>query len=483
MAEDGLTTLVNQIRKYVEFGRRIMRRWWIIVIFFVLGAGSSVGVALKATRIYQSRALVEVKQIVDSASLGWESSGHRENWLKHQVGQLTASNTMLLKIANQLDLYPKERGVTAPEVILEYLRGSIQYNVVGTTSFWISFDYKDPLKAQQACGRLVQEFIQQNVQDKLRAARATQSFMEQEAAKVKKQLSQISSKLSQFKSEHPELQVDPMTGRPQIVPLAGARIKGSAAARIRFLAIRSPELKDALAAKGRLQARMIQLNPRTNTALLQAQNELTRAKRYLTSLKQKYTEKHPDVQSAMRRVQQVQSRVLVSSQSHQASSTRSLSIRQQIQGLDAKIARLSRVRRVAKPVRTPGLKAPAPVKTKTLSNAANLEKKWYELTGEETVIRAKNEQIQVQLQRSRMAAGVKRQQAEKEFTIVDPASKPGKPIRPSRKKIVIAGTALGLMMGLGLAALLVLFDPRIYNEDDLKKACNLEVLAQIPKQR
>ena len=479
MAEDGLTTLVNQIRKYVEFAHRIMRRWWIIVIFFVLGAGGSVAFALKATRIYQSRALVEVKQIVDRASLGWEGGGHQENWLKHQVGQLTASNTMLLKIANDLDLYPKERGVTAPEVILEYLRSAIKYNVVGTNSFWISFEYKDPLKAQQACGRLVQEFIQENVADKLRAAKATQSFMEQEAAKVKKQLSQISSKLSQFKSEHPELQIDPMTGRPQIVP-TGGRIKGgSVSARIRYLAIRSPELKDALAAKGRLQARLIQFNPRTNTRLHQAQNELTRAKRYLTSLKQKYTEKHPDVQAAMRRVQQIQSRAMAASQSHQANSTQAQSIRRQIQDLDAKITRLSRPRRVLKPTKkTP--RAPVP-KIKVMSNAAKVEKQWYELTGEETVIRAKYEQIQIQLQRSRLSAGVKRQQAEKEFTIVDAASKPGKPIRPSRKKIVMAGTMLGLMLGMGLAALLVLFDPRIYNEDDLKKACNLEVLAQIPK--
>ena len=477
MAEDGLTTLVNQVRKYVEFARRIMRRWWIIVIFFVLGAGGSVGFALKATRIYQSRALVEVKQIVDRQSLGWDSSGHQDNWLKHQVGQLTASNTLLLKIANDLDLYPKERKVTAPEVILEYLRNAIKFNTVGTNSFWISFDYKDPLKAQQACGRLVQEFIQQNVQDKLRAAKATQNFMEQEAGKVKKQLSAISSKLSQFKSEHPELQIDPMTGRPQIVPVNTPRLRG-VKARILYLSARSPELKRALAEKGRLQARLIQLNPRTNTMLNAAQSELARSKRYLATLKQKYTEKHPDVIAAMQRVQQVQGRVLGASQSRQANSSRASTIRQEIADLDAKIARLSRGR-VVKP--KPGPAAVPARKSKTLSNAAMVEKQWYELTGEETVIRAKNEQIQVQLQRSRLEAGMKRQQAEKEFSIVDAASKPGKPIRPSRKKIVIAGTALGLMMGLGLAALLVLFDPRIYNEDDLRKACNLEVLAQIPK--
>ena len=33
----------------------------------------------------------------------------------------------------------------------------------------------------------------------------------------------------------------------------------------------------------------------------------------------------------------------------------------------------------------------------------------------------------------------------------------------------------------GLATLLVIFDPKIYNEDDLRKATNLPVLAQIPR--
>ena len=481
MAEDGLTSLVNQVRKYVEFARRVMRRWWIIVIFFVLGAGGSVGFALNATRIYQSRSLVEWKQIVNRQSIGYDSSGRPpDKYLKHKVGQFTASNTLLLKLANELNLYPKMRGVVAPEVILEIMRDAIKFNTVGNNSFWIAFEYKDPLLAQKACGRLVTEFIGQHVQDKLRAAKATQDFMEQEAGKVKQQLSSIAAKLSQFKADHPELQFDPLTGRPRIVPLPGSVIRGPSAKRIQYLSVRSPELKQALADKGKLQAQLLQLNPRTNTKLIQAQNELAQARRYLATLKQKYTERHPDVQQALQRVRQAQQRMLGSSQAHTANTTQAQTIRQRIAEIDAKIGRLSRV------VRRPGRPQPrSPAKPKLvdgMSSAALLEKKWYDLTGDETVARAKYEQIQTQLQRSKLSAAIEREQARKEFSIVDRASHPGKPIRPSRKKIVAAGTALGLMMGLGLAALLVLFDPRIYNEDDLKKACNLEVLAQIPRQ-
>lgn len=481
MAEDGLTTLVNQVKKYSEFARRILRRWWIVMIFFVLGAGGSVAFALTSTRIYQSRAFVEWKRVVDSRFYGDPTEGHVVNRLKHQLGRFMASNTLLLKIASDLDLYPKERRVAAPEVILEYLRNAIKYNVVGTNSFWISFDYKDKKLAQKACARLVHEFIQQNVRDKLRVATDTQALMEKEATKVQKQRSDIAARLSQFKSEHPELQFDPASGRVRIVPLKTPR--GPTAARIKYLAAQSPELQAALAKKGKLQAQLVQLNPAGSAQQGQARTELATARRYLLTLRQKYTDKHPDVQAAQRRVHQAQQRLFAVSKIQRTSSSRGLEIKRQIAELDAKIVRLSRPRRV--PVVRPVRPRPAP-KTKKpsrqlLSAAARLEKRWYELTSEETVARSKLEQIQVQLQRSRLTAKVKRRQAEKEFTIVDRASRPGKPIRPSRKKIVMAGTALGLMVGLGLAALLVLFDPRIYNEDDLRKACNLEVLAQIPK--
>ncbi len=482
MAEDALANLVSQVRKYIEFARRVMRRWLLMGIICVLGVSASLAVALTSTRIYQSRAMVAYKPSIDRASLGWEGGGGLpENFLRQQVGQFTASNTMLLTMARTLDLYPKERDVSAPEVILEYLRDAITYNTVGNDSFWIAFEYKDKALAQKACAYLVDEFISKHIKEKLGAATATQAFMENEAAKVKTQLKKIESDLASFVAEHPEFQIDPATGMPRgtaALQKPGGRSPSRLARRL--LTRSSPELRDALAAKGRLQAELVGLNPRGSQQVARAQENMAAARTTLAALKRKYTDKHPDVKRAQEYFRQMSGQLTVAKQAQNVAAGKVTSTRKRLAGIDRKIARLSTPRRVG-PKKEKPAKPVDPIKA-GINEAARLEQRWYELDGERQVARAKHEQIQAQLQRSELSTGIERKQAEKEYAIIDKASFPGKPIRPSRKKIVLAGSALALMLGVGLASLLVIFDPRIYNEDDLRKATNLPVLAQIPKE-
>ncbi len=225
------------------------------------------------------------------------------------------------------------------------------------------------------------------------------------------------------------------------------------------------------------------LNPRGNQSLARAESDVASARRTLAALKRKYTERHPDVKRAMQYVKQVQMQVVAAKDAQSLKKGNMGSIRKRLAELDSKISRLSHPRSKS------GKKAPSPKPSASLdpvkariAEAAKLEQRWYDLDGERQVARSKNEQIQTQLQRSKLATGIERKQAEKEYAIIDEASFPGKPIRPSRKKIVMAGSALALMLGLGLASLLVIFDPRIYNADDLRKATNLPVLAQISRE-
>lgn len=483
MPEDGLATLVNQVRKYIEFGRRVIKHWILVGVIAVVGVGASLVVALTSTRIYQSRAMVAYKPSIDRASLGWEGGGGLpDNFLRQQVGQVLASNTLLLSIARKLDLYPKERETSAPEVILEFLRSAISYNTVGNDSFWIAFEYKDKALAQKACAELVNSFIQQNIREKLRAAAATQAFMEGEAAKVMVQLKKVESELATFVAKHPEFQIDPATGMPR--GTAALQQPGGARSTLsrQLLGVRStPDLREALAAKGRLQADLLGTNPQGAARLTRATEDLAAARRTLGVLQRKYTDKHPDVKRAAAYVRQMQLQVLTAKKAQDIQKGNMSSIAKRLAEVDRKIARLSRPKSSMKKMESnmPAVAKPKVVDPTTL--AANLEQRWYALDGERTVARARNEQIQIQLQRSKLATGIERKQAEKEYSIIDKANFPGKPIRPSRKKIVMAGSALAMMVGLGLATLLVIFDPKIYNEDDLRKATNLPVLAQIPR--
>lgn len=479
MADHGLDSLVLQLKKYYEFGYRVMRRWWIMAIATIVAMSASIGIALTLTRIYESRTLISWKEGVNQNRIfsQEESQQNREeNWLESRIEQMVSSHTLLWKIAKDFDLYPKERRALAPEVILELLRKSIKFDTVGTDSFWFSFEYKDPAKAQQVAARLAAIFIEQNVGDRIKAALATQAFMESEVHKAKVQVNAIENDLAQFVSEHPEFQIDPATGLPR-GDMGGQR---STTARPQYMSVRNPELREALKRKGQLEAQLqLMLNPQSDTRITQAKQELATAQQALASRRRRYTDQHPDVQRAIQYVKQMQVQLQSVISASRATTGNPNSIKEKIAEVDSIIARLSKTQ-----VKVPTEKVKQKsVPQSKITNSALAEKQWYQLTRDREIFKAKYDQLQERLTKAKVAASMEKKRSETQFIIVDPANFPAKPLRPSRSKIAMAGTAFGGLVGFALAALLVLLDPRIYNEEDLRKVCDLPILAQIPKEK
>jgi len=479
MAQDGLDELASQIRRYLEFARRIVRRWWLICILTFLGAGGSVVAALAMTRYYESRTLISHKESVDKTRVFSNEENRREaNWLRMRLEETLSSHTLRMKVIRELDLFPKMRDAVAPEVLLEEFRRKVKYDMVGSDSFWIAFEYKDPRKAQQGAARLADEFIRKYIHDKLYAAQATLTFMNREVKKARNDMETIESQMAQFVSDHPEYKIDPTTGMSTgmasvTVPSGGRRNYASG--------VSDPELRRLLSQKGQLEARLaVTRNPKSDPKVVQARQQFERARARLLTLRRQYTDRHPDVQRARNYARQMQMQLnIVMSSSKGTNTNQSAQIRAEIAALDDRIA--SRTRRLRRRVRRSAVPA-APAPKRSLTRKAQLEKRFYQLTRDREVTKAKLEQLNQQLLRSRMSADIERKQAETEFAVVDKANLPRKPSRPSRTKLAMAGTAAGLMLGFALSVLLVIFDPRVYSEDDLRKSCDLPVLAQIPKE-
>jgi polysaccharide biosynthesis transport protein len=66
-------------------------------------------------------------------------------------------------------------------------------------------------------------------------------------------------------------------------------------------------------------------------------------------------------------------------------------------------------------------------------------------------------------------------------SIVQPAGVPGSPSSPKVKRDVIVGLLIGLILGLGLAALLERIDRRVRSIEELEQVFGLPALAKIPK--
>lgn len=475
MAKDALQQLENQLKNYLELGRRVIRRWWVIVALTLLGGGSSVALALNMTRIYQSRTLVAWQEAVqDREGFTGSEIRRQENWLRRRMEETLSSNTFLLKLMQEKNVFSGMRRSMAPEEVLTHCRDRIKFGMVGADSFWVAFEHKDPRKAQEVTAWLVNEFIRKNVGDAVGAAQKTLSFMEAEVKKAKKEMTEIEGKMAQFVADHPEYRVLPAGG---VASPAAEPVRSRSYVSVSG----SPELRQALAQKGRLEAQLrVLMNPQANAKLIRARTELESALRRIASLRRKYTDRHPDVQTAQQYLRQTQVQLRLVQSASKGGATNITQLRTEIAALDKTIAKLSSPKRKRVQPAAP-TRRPAPPK-RLLSKKARLEKDWYGLTRDKEVVNSRYDQLQTRLTRAKMTVSLERKQSETQFTIVDRANLPQKPIRPNRSKLAMAGTALGFMLGLAIAVLLMIFDSRIYSHQDLRKVCDLPVLAQIPKE-
>ena len=112
--------------------------------------------------------------------------------------------------------------------------------------------------------------------------------------------------------------------------------------------------------------------------------------------------------------------------------------------------------------------------------APTREAELIELTRDYSTLQNMYTSLFAKLGESKIAANVERQQIGEQFKILDPASVPERPFSPDRFRILLMGSALGLMIGLGLIALLEYRDSSFKTEADVLRVLQLPVLAIVP---
>jgi uncharacterized protein involved in exopolysaccharide biosynthesis len=81
---------------------------------------------------------------------------------------------------------------------------------------------------------------------------------------------------------------------------------------------------------------------------------------------------------------------------------------------------------------------------------------------------------------SKVSANLERREIGEQFKILDPARVPERPSSPNRPQLYALGLAAGLMLGIGVAALVEYLDKTLRSEADVTAALNLMVLAVVP---
>jgi uncharacterized protein involved in exopolysaccharide biosynthesis len=115
-----------------------------------------------------------------------------------------------------------------------------------------------------------------------------------------------------------------------------------------------------------------------------------------------------------------------------------------------------------------------------IESVPGIESEYIALTRDYETTQGAYKDLLRQSEAAKVALDLERRQIGEQFQVLDPAGVPTRPISPLRPLISGVGLALGMLIGLGIVALLELRDSTYRSEADVLDALALPVLAMVP---
>lgn len=514
---------------YIHIARR---RKWQIIIPLVCSFLIAFGVYKVLPKFYRATAtiLVQAQAIPEKYIQATVTSTVLDRL--NAISQELLSRTRLEKIIEEFNLYPDLRKKAPIEVVVETMSKAVEVTFAkslqtGSRSektqhaFYISYEGGEPRTVMMVTNKLASLIIEENLKVRESQAESTSEFIDKELSRSEELLVKKEQELRNFRERNMgqlpqqlDASIKIMEGLQQQFRRAGDGI--------RMAEDRATIIQGQLETLTRPQAPVtssgtpeelisdaddlsgISGRPVPENPIVAQYNQF---KRNLNNAQAKYTDSHPDIIDLKRKIANLEpeAKEIIAKQETAAEARRKEIKAQQDRTPSAK--------------RTLSAKASVPltdpaterlmVQYKEQHNSAILEAKRLgeeekKLIGQIDLYRKriedtpKREQELTNLSRdydlmkgnyqslldkrnqSRMAENLERKQKGEQFKILDPARLPENPVRPDLQRILLIGTFIGLVFGVGLAWYRESVDQCFYTVDDLEGTLNLPVLAEIP---
>ena len=470
-----------------EITSLIVRRRWLILLPFACGLASTPLVARYAPQKYRSEALLLViPQQVPNDYVTPTMTQKIEQRLPAITDQIL-SRSRLEQIIQQFDLYKEERSRQVMEDIVQQMREDVTTSAAGpdVNSFRVSYVSDSAEKSRKVTERLASFYIEQNVKDRENQADSTSQFLDAQLADAKRRLIEQEKKIEEYRKRHAGQLPSQLQGNLQSIQTASFQLQSlnesTNRAQERRLLIER-QIADTQAIP--LPAAVVASPENPVTMGTAQQLELARSR--LAALLQRYTPDHPDVASLERQISD-----LVLKLESETATTGLVEVKKPVTPAEA-----------AQQKKILDLKAELAVIDHQLAanrnEAARLqrgiadyqskvdvvptrESELVELTRDYATMQAAYTNLLEKRENSMLAANLERRQIGEQFKLLDSASLPQRPYNQlQRVAIMSSGAALGLLLGLLIAALLEYRDSSFRAEEEVLTALSVPVLALVP---
>jgi len=556
-----------------DYAEILLRRKWYIIIPFVVILTGTIAYALRAPKEYRASTLILVTpQKVPEQFVKPTVTSKIEDRLQ-SISQEIMSRTRLEQVISEFRLYSAEAKGKSLEEIVELMRKNVQVEIKGKEGFFtISYIGKDPRIVALVTNKLASLFIEENLRFREQQAQGTTEFLAIELSATKARLEEQEKAITQFKRQHtgelPEQREANLRVFEQIQNLYQRVNESLRSAQDRRVVIQK-QLADidlmiaSLTSRAEVAVRESKetresreersihdlsflLNPaapqiasgpgpqsQTRPVVKDPQElQLEQLKSHLIELEGKYTDKHPDIRVAKKKIADLEARVEKIKQEREAEEKK-LEEKREAEQKELEQNQADQKPGPVPPMRVsrlPAARLEPPgenrddqmvkqevmrltlrrkeIESQLVATDLEIER----LREEEGKIKGQmaryrdrventpmREQAMVLLMRdyqntkesyqnllkknddAQQAENLERRQKGEQFKVIDPARTPVKPFKPDIPKILLFGLLISAGAGFGVAFVREQMDRSFQDADDLEAALGLRVLANIPK--
>ena len=430
------------------------RRWFIIVPFIIIVVAAAL-VAVLAPAVYRSSARILVQSPQLSGAILGDDGPEIIDRRIARIREQAMSRPDLVALIEKYGLYKDMRASKPLSDVIEKMRSSIILAPVAaegggpsddrTISIQLSFDYFEPVPAQQVAQDLMQRMLELDATgNSVQAANKVQ-FLTEQARGLQRQIQSVQGNIAQINAQN-----------GQILSDSGAMVMGGNTGSY-DVQIAALQRDNATLLSQRNQARS---SDQRDPVVASAESALATARAI-------YTENHPDVVFAKQRL--AEARELAKSNTAKLPLQ---SIDDQIAFNNSQLAalRAARAREMGQVSSALSARSRAPLVQQQISQLQQ------QLAG----LNSQYEGVSTKLLAARAGVRAEDEQMGERLSVVDPPIVPDKPMWPDRLLIAAIGIVGGLGAGVLLALIVELILRPIRDPSTLTAIVGLAPLAVIP---
>jgi polysaccharide chain length determinant protein (PEP-CTERM system associated) len=460
-----------QVKLVIDVAWR--RRWWILLPA-AAGLAASIFLARSLPKIYRaSTTILVMRQSIPEDIVHTTVTTRVEERIRSLKIQVK-SRRYLEQVVKELGMAPPAANAGQLEQACSKLSSSVDldWDKQGLSWFNITVDNGDAKRAADIANRLAELFIEQNSALREAQAKGTVETVEGWLEKTENELRKRDAELARYRALNLYELPDQQAATLQLLNASQARIQQLTS----DIQMRSERLATA-----RAEEKMRRADPGALGAGAAGEDPNTRAyaqmQRELQDLLSSYTEENPLVKRKRDQIVQFAANHpgigASGSNPAQAGDTASGSSSPEVARLEGEIRSLDADR--ASEQRNVSMLR------RRIENMPLRQQELAALTRDYETLKRQYDANFAQKEQARRAQDIEAAKKGEQFQIQDRARPPVKPSQPNVMQIVLLGLLAGLVLGVGLAALLEFIDHTVRNEEEFAhRYPDLPILGSIP---